>query len=146
MSEVTWRTIGIESADEDVEALSERLWESCDSLTGSHTPEDGEAAAATASSTQSLSTAGSHAARVSSGDSRVGEIVPRRETNYFGTAVPQPRHIFGYKAFPQILKSRWQLLVATDLGDRPGSSSSFTSALADLVTGADETDSPEPTN
>ena len=140
MSEVTWRTIGIESADEDVEALSQRLWESCDSLMD-HTPEDDEPDVTTAPPLIIVD------CRIACGTSikrrlKVSEIVQDVKRTLRERCAAASPHIW-IQSISADTEESLAALGRNRSGGRPGSSSSFTSALADLVTDADETDSPE---
>lgn len=140
MSEVIWRTIRIESADEDVEALSQRLWESCESLLG-HTSEDDETDVANICPLIIVD------CRIACGTSiqrrlKVGEIVPDvRKTLRERCAAASP-HIW-IQSISADAEESLAALGRNRSGGRPGSSNSFTSALADLVTDAEEKDPTE---
>lgn len=140
VSEVIWRTIHIESADEDYEALSELLWEACQDLLGNVVPEGDEITAA-------------HPLIIIDCQIACGTSITRRlEVNEIA---PETKRILRERcaaASPNI----WIQSISADVeeplaalgrnrsGGRPGASNSFTSALADLVTEA-ETASPETT-
>ena len=135
ISEVIWRTIHIESADENHEALSQLLWEACQHLLCTVVPESDE---------------------VISGNPLVildcqiacGTSITRRlEVNEIA---PETKRILRERcaaASPTI----WIQSISADVeeplaalgrnrsGGRPGASNSFTSALADLVTEAEAT-------
>ena len=137
ISEVTWRTIRIESADEDIEALSELLWESCESLMD-HIP-NGEAAAA---NTYPLVIVD---CRIACGTSiqrrlQIGEIVPDVKRILRDRCAAASPHIW-IQSISADTEESLAALGRNRSGGQPGSSNSFTSALADLVTGANETDS-----
>ena len=140
MSEVIWRTIRIESADEDVEALSQRLWESCESLLG-HTSEDDETDVANICPLIIVD------CRIACGTSiqrrlKVGEIVPEVKRTLRERCAAASPHIW-IQSISADAEESLAALGRNRSGGRPGSSNSFTSALADLVTDAEEKDPTE---
>ena len=140
LSEVIWRTIRVESADEDVEALSQRLWKSCESLLG-HTSKDDETDVTNVCPLIIVD------CRIACGTSiqrrlKIGEIVPEVKRTLRERCAAASPHIW----IQSISADTEESLAAfgrNRSGGRPGSSNSFTSALADLVTDAEETDPPE---
>ncbi len=140
ISEVIWRTIRIESADEDIEALSQRLWESCESLLG-HTSDDDETDVANVCPLIIVD------CRIACGTSiqrrlTVGEIVPDVKRTLRERCAAASPHIWIHSISADAEESL-AALGRNRSGGRPGSSNSFTSALADLVTDAEETDPAE---
>ena len=133
VSDVIWRTIRTESADEDHEALSQLLWEACSSLVDDLVPED-----ETITTTRPLVIIN---CQIACGTS----ITRRLEVNGIAQETKRILRERCAAAAPHI----WIENISADVeeslaalgrnrsGGRPGASSSFTSALADIVTEAE---------
>jgi|TARA_Y100000385_G_scaffold272805_1_gene313998 hypothetical protein len=138
VSDVVWRTIRTESADEDHEALSQLLWEACLSQVDELVPRGDE-------TTTSVSPLVIINCQIACGTS----ITRRLEVNEIAQETKRILRERCAAASPHI----WIESISADVeepltalgrnrsGGRPGASSSFTSALADLVTEA-ESESP----
>jgi hypothetical protein len=140
VSEVIWRTLHIESADEDHEALSQLLWEACQGLLGTVVPEVDETIAASPLVIIDC--------KIACGTSitrrlEVNEIAPETKRILRERCAAASPHIW-IQTISADVEEPLAALGRNRSGGRPGASNSFTSALADLVTEAEAT-SPETT-
>ena len=134
MSEVIWRTIHIESADEDHEALSQLLWEACQALLGEVVLEGDE----TITSASPLVIIDCQIACGTSITRRleVNEIAPETKRILRERCAAASPHIW-IQSISADVEEPLAALGRNRSGGRPGASNSFTSALADLVTEAE---------
>ena len=134
VSEVIWRTIHIESADEDHEALSQLLWEACQALLGEVVLEGDE----TITSASPLVIIDCQIACGTSITRRleVNEIAPETKRILRERCAAASPHIW-IQSISADVEEPLAALGRNRSGGRPGASNSFTSALADLVTEAE---------
>ena len=134
MSDVIWRTIRTESADEDHEALSQLLWEACSSLLDDLVPEGDE----TITSASPLVIINCQIACGTSIARRleVNEIAQETKRILRERCAAASPHIW-IESISADVEEPLAALGRNRSGGRPGASSSFTSALADLVTEAE---------
>ena len=134
VSDVIWRTIRTESADEDNEALSQLLWEACSSLVDDLVPEGDE----TITTVRPLVIINCQIACCTSITRRleVNEIAQETKRILRERCAAAAPHIW-IESISADVEESLAALGRNRSGGRPGASSSFTSALADLVTEAE---------
>jgi len=134
VSDVIWRTIRTESADEDHEALSQLLWEACSSLVDDLVPEGDE----TITTARPLVIINCQIACGTSITRRleVNEIAQETKRILRERCAAAAPHIW-IESISADVEESLAALGRNRSGGRPGASSSFTSALADLVTEAE---------
>jgi len=131
VSDVIWRTIRTESADEDHEGLSQLLWEACSSLVDDLVPEGDE----TITTARPLVIINCHIACGTSITRRleVNEIAQETKRILRERCAAVAPHIW-VESISADVEESLAALGRNRSGGRPGASSSFTSALADIVT------------
>ncbi len=138
VSDVIWRTMRTESADEDHEALSQLLWEACSSLVDDLVPEGDE----TITTARPLVIINFQIACGTSITRRleVNEIAQETKRILRERCAAAAPHIW-IESISADVEESLAALGRNRSGGRPGASSSFTSALADIVTEAENASS-----